>query len=180
MDHDGWEDLDSTPALDSLDTAGLKAALADASKLWLAHDGLWFLEWEKRHGIDEAIEADTDAWRQFARLEATRIMARLGMEPGGGIEALAECLRHRLYANICRFAVRRRDGQLRLRMVDCRVQDARARKNLPPFPCKSVGMVEFQTFAETVDPRLRAECIQCPPDNVTEGGWCEWVFSPAD
>jgi len=177
MADDGWQELDSTPALNKLDTMGLKAALEDASKLWLAHDGLWFLEWEKRHGIDEAIEADTDAWRQFARLEASRIMLRLRMEPGGGLEALAECLRHRLYANICRFSVKRRDGQLRLRMIDCRVQDARKRKNLAPFPCKSVGIVEFQTFAETVDKRIKAECIQCPPDNVTEGGWCEWVFS---
>jgi hypothetical protein len=105
-------------------------------------------------------------------------MARLGLEPGGGIAALAVCLRHRLYANICRFKVWvRGNRQLKLRMVDCRVQDARKRKELPPFPCKSVGVEEFSTFAKTVDERFDVECLQCPPDELTEGGWCEWLFS---
>ena len=53
-----WSSLPSEPASALLNPDELRAALADASKLWLAHDGLWFLEWEKRHGMDEAIDAD--------------------------------------------------------------------------------------------------------------------------
>lgn len=173
-----WQPLDSTSGNADLDTDGLRAALADASKLWLAHDGLWFLEWEKRHGMDEAIDADTEAWRRFAKLEAKRIMARLGIEPGGGVPALAECLRHRLYANICRFEIHQRgEHELRIRMVDCRVQDARARHKLPPFPCKSVGIVEFTMFATTVDSRFAVTCLECPPDEPSPGGWCSWHFT---
>lgn len=171
-----WEELDSTPGYESLDAEGLRQALIDASKLWLAHDGLWFLEWEKRHGMEEALEADIEAWRQFARLEARRIMERLGLQPGGGIPALAQCFRHRLYANHCRLALKRREGELRLRMIECRVQDARARKNLPSFPCKCVGLTEFDVFARTVDPRFVTTCEQCPPDDLRHGGWCEWTF----
>lgn len=172
-----WQAVDSTPARDTADADELRRALIDASKLWLAHDGLWFLAWEKRHGLAEAIEGDTEAWATFARLEATRIMERLGLAPGGGVEALVACLKNRLYANICRFTLQRRGAnELRIRMVDCRVQDARARKQLPAFPCKSVGIVEFTTFATTVDPRFTVECLRCPPDDVTAGGWCEWVF----
>jgi hypothetical protein len=169
--------VDSTPGHANLSNDELRAALADASKLWLAHDGLWFLEWEKRHGMEEAIDADTEAWRVFAKLEAKRIMSRLGIEPGGGAAALVRCLPHRLYANICRFTMHRRgDNEVKLRMVDCRVQDARARKALPAFPCKSVGIVEFTSFAKAVDDRFEVECVQCPPDEISEGGWCEWIF----
>jgi hypothetical protein len=173
---DGWVELDAAPALATLDADGLRAALIDASRLWLAHDGLWFLEWENTHGIEEAMVADTAAWRQFAALEAKRIMARLGLQPGGGVAALAECFRHRLYANLCQFTMHRRGAELRLRMVECRVQDARARKGLPSFPCKCVGIVEFDVFARTVDPRFHMTCEQCPPDKLAEGGWCEWCF----
>lgn len=172
-----WTEVDATPARDTAGADELRQALADASKLWLAHDGLWFLAWEKRHGIDEAIEGDTEAWATFAKLEAKRIMARLGLEPGGGLPALAACLRNRLYSNICRFTLHQQgDSELKIRMVDCRVQDARRRKELPPFPCKSVGIVEFTTFATTVDSRIEVECLQCPPDDPTPGGWCEWIF----
>lgn len=171
-----WTDVDATPAHATLDASGLREALLDASKLWLAHDGLWFLEWERAHGLDSAMQADTAAWKEFAALEARRIMQRLGLEPGGGVAALAECFRHRLYANICRFAMQRRTGELRLRMVECRVQDARERKGLPSFPCKCIGLVEFDVFARTVDQRFITTCEQCPPDQIAGGGWCEWRF----
>jgi hypothetical protein len=183
MEQDGamdaqWEEMDSQPGYLDLDAEGLRNSLIDASKLWLAHDGLWFLEWEREHGMDAAMAADAAAWRRFAAIEAKRIMSRLGLEPGGGVDALAQCLRHRLYANICRFAIQRRgEGELRLRMLDCRVQDARERQAKPPFPCKCVGIVEFDAFARTVDPRFTTTCEQCPPDELSHGGWCEWRFS---
>jgi hypothetical protein len=174
--HQDWTELDASPGHFALDADGLRAALLDASKLWLAHDGLWFLEWEAEHGMDAALQADAAAWKRFAALEAKRIMGRLGLMPGGGVEALARCLPHRLYANICRFTMHARAGELKLRMVECRVQDARERKGRPSFPCKCIGIIEFDVFARTVDPRLATTCEQCPPDELTSGGWCEWRF----
>ena len=62
--------------------------LADASKNWLAHDGLWFRAVEDKFGIEAAMELDRKAWEKFTVIEANRIMKRLGMEPGGGIPAI--------------------------------------------------------------------------------------------
>ena len=50
-------------------------------------------------------------------------------------------------------------------MNDCRVQAARKRKGLADYPCKSGGLVEYRSFAETIDPRIRTSCIACPPDD---------------
>ena len=63
-------------------------------------------------------------------------------------------------------------------MESCRVQDTRHRKGLPDFPCRSVGQVEFETFARTVDPRIRTACLHCPPDPEA-GGHCGWEFRVA-
>ena len=176
-----WNEVDATPAYLAASPAELQAALIDASKLWLAHDGLWFQQWENHHGIEEAMAADTDAWRQFARLEAQRIMQRLQLTPGGGIPALSVCLRHRLYANICRFSLQQRgERELRLLMLECRVQDARSRKGLPAFPCKCIGIVEFAVFASTVDPRFHTRCEQAPPDQLPDKQWCAWRFELLD
>jgi hypothetical protein len=57
----------------------------------------------------------------------------------------------------------------------CRVQEARRRKGLPDFPCKSVGIVEFEVFARTVDPRIHVRCLHCPPE-APEGNYCGWEF----
>jgi hypothetical protein len=123
------------------------------------------------------MSADADAWGRFARIEARRIKKRFGLPDHGGLDALATALSRRMYAAINRFRVERPDGNtLRFRMVDCRVQDARHRKGLPPFPCKPVGEVEFGSFAEEVDPRIRVRCVTCPPDEHREGTWCAWEF----
>ena len=152
--------------------------IVDDAKNWLAHDGLWFQAVEKTHGMEAAIDADREAWRRFTVIEAKRIMERLGMKPGGGIPALVECLKHRLYARLnLQDVIEQSENRVVFRMLDCRVQSARKRQGLDDFPCKSVGVVEYSEFAKTVDPLIRTRCIACPPDAHPANYWCAWEFS---
>jgi len=155
----------------------ISAWLADAAKLWLAHDGLWFQSIEKKRDMAEAMEHDANAWARFSPIEARRIMKRLGIEPGGGIPALVRCLEHRLYALLNeQEIVEQGDTHCVFQMSDCRVQSARARRGLGDFPCKEVGVVEYETFARTVDPRLKVRCLGCPPDDHPVEWYCRWEF----
>ncbi|RNC68705.1 MAG: hypothetical protein ED859_09280 [Desulfuromonadales bacterium] len=164
--------------LDQLSKEELIRIIIDDAKNWLAHDGLWFQAVEKRYGIEVAIDADTEAWRYFTVIEATRIMERLGLAPGGGIPALVECLNHRLYARLnLQDVIEQSDSRVVFRMLDCRVQSARRRKGLPDFPCKVVGLVEYAEFARTVDPRIATRCLACPPDAHPDAFWCAWEFA---
>ena len=152
--------------------------LQDAAKLWLAHDGLWFQAVEKADGLDKAIAHDTTAWSRFSPIEARRIMSRLGLEPGGGIDALVACLQHRLYSLLNeQELLEKSETRCVFRMKKCRVQEARKRNGLPDFPCKSVGIVEFSTFAATIDPRLKCRCLACPPDDHPDNWYCSWEFT---
>lgn len=165
--------------LSGLDREQLAGMLEDFAKNWLAHDGLWFLEVEKHAGMDTAIELDRNAWRQFTVIEAKRIMARHGIAEGSGLAGLKTALRFRLYAflNEQEF-FNETETSFEFAMTDCRVQSARHRKELPPFPCKTVGIVEYSEFARTIDRRIRTECIHCPPDaNAGVNSWCRWRFS---
>jgi hypothetical protein len=163
--------------LQDLSKEDLIAIIVDDAKNWLAHDGLWFQAVEQQYGIETAIEIDRAAWEKFTAVEARRIMARLGLEPGGGIPALVECLKHRLYARLnLQESIEVTESRAVFRMVDCRVQSARKRKGLPDFPCKTVGVVEYAGFARTIDPRIETRCIACPPDPHPEDYWCAWEF----
>ncbi len=163
--------------LQDLSKEELIEIIVDDAKNWLAHDGLLFQAVDQQYGMDKAIEIDTAAWEKFTVVEAKRIMARLGLEPGGGIPTLVECLNHRLYARLnLQESIEVSDTRVVFRMVDCRVQSARKRKGLPDFPCKSVGLVEYAGFARTIDPRIETRCIACPPDQHPEEFWCAWEF----
>ncbi|MCX7704399.1 MAG: DUF6125 family protein [Planctomycetota bacterium] len=149
----------------------------DLCKRWLAHDGFWFLEVEKEYGLRTAVELDREVWEKFTVVEAQRIMKFLGLEEGCGLDGLSLALKFRLYANINEQTVERPDkNTLVFTMNTCRVQEARKRKGLADFPCKSVGLVEYTKFAETLDKRIKTECLFCPPDEHPEGSFCRWRF----
>ncbi len=166
------------PAFETLDRAGLFRALDVFARNWLAHDGCWFLAAEERYGIEKAIELDAASWRRFAAAEARRIMEAFAIPPGGGLGALEQALSYRMYSFINPSRVERStEGDvLRFFMETCRVQETRRRKGLPEFPCRSVGEVEFETFARTVDPRIVTRCLSCPPDPGADGH-CGWEFT---
>ena len=156
----------------------LLRALEMFAKNWLAHDGCWFLAAEERFGIETAIELDTRSWEGFAAAEARRIMTTFHVPQQGGLDALEKALGLRMYSVINAQRVEWSEDRKRLRffMDVCRVQETRRRKGLADFPCKSVGTVEFETFARTIDSRIRAMCLHCPPE-AAEDQYCGWEFS---
>lgn len=156
----------------------VRELLTDAAKLWLAHDGLWFQAVERTFGLEAAIRLDEEAWKDFTVIEAKRIMQRHNIAPGGGLKALEEALKWRLYAYINRQEIQwLAPNKMVFKMIDCRVQAARRRKGLADFPCKSVGLVEYSGFAHTIDPRIETRCLGCPPDPVGDDYFCAWEFT---
>ncbi len=152
--------------------------LVDAVKNWLAMDGLWFLAVENMFGMDAALQCDNRVWGQFAPSEAQKIMKRCGITGHGGLDALENALKNRMYRFINPQSVTRPDDYtLILSVGTCHVQSARTRKNLPPFHCKEIGMTEYSLFARTVDRRIRTECIIAPPESAGKGCACSWKFT---
>jgi hypothetical protein len=163
-------------SIDELPRERLLALLKIFAKNWLAHDGLWFQAVERAHGMGHAIDLDAEAWKRFSPIEAGRIKAFLGLPDNGGLEALKRALEYRLYASLNKQRSELKKGVLFFYMNDCRVQSARKRKGLPDFPCKQVGLVEYSTFAAEIDPRIKTECIACPPDDHPDEYYCGWKF----
>jgi hypothetical protein len=168
-------------AFHSMNREDLLRALEMFAKNWLAHDGCWFLAAEEGFGMNAAVELDKIAWQRFAVTEANRIMTTFSIPPVGGLAALEKALSLRQYSLInSQRAEWSKDGKrLQFFMDICRVQETRRRKGLADFPCKSVGTVEFETFARTVDSRIHTRCLHCPPD-APEQKYCGWEFSIED
>ena len=148
---------------------------------WLAADGVWFQAVEGRAGMDAAKRVNDTCWARFAPLEAARIKAVLGLPDHGGIPALKAVLAARMYGRLNKWEfAEETETSLVFRMTDCRVQTARRRKGLADYPCKSGGTTEYTGLARTVDPRLKCECVGCPPDAHPEEWVCAWRFTLAD
>ena len=167
-----------TMSIESLEKEKLLGIIEDFAKNWLAHDGLWFQAVESNIDMKTAIEFDKQAWEKFTVIEARRIMKRHNIPENSGLEGLKKALQYRLYAVLNVQEIRNEtEDSFEFYMVDCRVQSARVRKNMPLFPCKEVGIVEYELFAKTIDNRITTSVICCPPDpQAGDKHFCGWKF----
>lgn len=144
---------------------------------WLANDGVWFQAVEFSKGMFDAKRCNDSAWAQFSPFEARSIKSLLGLPDKPGLDGLKQALAYRIYASINKQSiVEETENSFVFRMNECRVQLARKRKGLDDYPCKSGGLIEYTSFAETIDPRIQTECISCPPDPHPGEYFCAWKF----
>jgi hypothetical protein len=175
----GFEVKNGVPAaLYDLNEDKLTDLLNGLAANWLANDGVWFQAVEQPYGMFDAKRCNDSCWTRYSPLEARRIMELLDLPRNGGLEALKVALGHRLYSRInVQSIVDESDDSFVFQMNDCRVQSTRRRKGLEEYPCKSVGIVEYRSFASTIDPRIKTECVGCPPDEHPDDWFCAWRFS---
>jgi len=151
--------------------------LVDAMAInWLAGDGVWFQTVEKNQDMYTSKRCNDTCWTRFSPLEASMIKSFLNIPEQGGMEGLEKALNFRLYSRINKQTTEKEGKGLIFKMIECRVQDARKSKGLEEYPCKSVGLVEYGTFAKAMDPRIKTECVACPPDEHPEDWVCAWRF----
>ena len=144
---------------------------------WLANDGVWFQAIEFTRGMNDAKRANDSTWAQFSPFEARTIKKLLGLGEYPGIEGLKKALQYRLYNYVNKQQIiDEGPNSFLFKMLECRVQLARKRKGLPDYPCKSGGLVEYTTFAETIDPRIKTMVVSCPPDPHPDDFFCAWRF----
>ena len=158
----------------------LTELLTDMAKNWLANDGTWFQAVEKNFDYEmyNAKRINDSCWTRFSYIEAKRIMKRLDLPENGGLTALREALQYRQYALVNQQEnIDVSENKIIFRMNECRVHMARNRANLPEYPCKSAGVVEYTRFAEGIDPRIKTACIACPPDPHPKEWYCAWEFT---
>lgn len=163
--------------IEDLPKEKLVELVTDFSKNWLAMDGVWFQSVESKHGMDEAMEHDINAWVRFTVVEANRIKKFLELPEQSGLDGLARALRFRMYSPLNKDEIEIDGNTLTYKVLSCRVQTARERKGMEFHPCKPVGEVEYSGFAKTIDSRFETECVSCYPEITDDSCACIWRFT---
>ena len=144
---------------------------------WLAGDGIWFQAVEASHGMLDAKRCNDSCWAWFSPFEAWSIKRFLGLGESPGLIGLKKALEYRLYAQVNQQSfVDEEASSFVFQMNNCRVQNARKTKGMDDYPCKSAGLVEYSTFAQSIDSRIKTQCIACPPDDHPDEWSCAWRF----
>lgn len=172
--------MSNNEALEALTKEQLIEFVTISSKNLIAVDGTWFQSVERECGMDAAMHHDEEAWRRFTVSEAKRLKQFLGLPEQPGLEGLEAALALKLNTLSSTAETRWENGSLVYRVVECRVQAARSRKGMELHPCKSVGLIEYEGFARTIDERISCECVSCFPAMTDQTCSCSWRFTLDD
>ncbi|MCF8113678.1 MAG: DUF6125 family protein [Desulfotignum sp.] len=175
----GFELKNGMPAaLAYMDEDTINELLKSLAKNWLVMDGVWFQAVEAAHGMNDAKRCNDSCWGKFSPYEAHAIKKFLHLKDKPGLDGLKKALNFRMYSFInTQSIVDEGPKSFVFQMDECRVQAARKRKNLPDYPCKSAGLVEYTYFATAIDPDIKTTCIGCPPDPHPDDWFCAWRFT---
>lgn len=175
----GFEIENGLPkALLDMDENAMDHLMKAVAKNWLVNDGVWFQAVEFEHGMNDAKRCNDSCWAQFSPYEAHAIKKILNLGEAPGLVGLKKALNFRMYSLINTQSIVDEGAEsFVFQMNECRVQRARIMKKLDDYPCKSAGLVEYTYFATAVDPRIKTQCIGCPPDDHPDDWFCAWRFS---
>ncbi|MBN2298284.1 MAG: cytosolic protein [Deltaproteobacteria bacterium] len=165
-----------TPLL-NMSRDGLMNLIKSLGANWLASDGIWFQEIESKYTVLDAQRSAGSCVGRYCSVEASTIKEFLGLGEYAGLDGLKKALRFRPYHQInVQSILDESPGSVIFQMNECIVQTTRKKKGLDDYPCKSTGIVEYRSFAQTIDPRITVECLGCPPDDHPEDWYCSWRF----
>jgi hypothetical protein len=168
--------------LESLPKETLVKLIEVYCKNWFTVDGLWFRNVEDEFGTKVAANLDEMMWLKYAETEARRIKEALNIT-GGGFEALFKIMNFTVWAIGGGFHYEFEEvspKRVILYRTNCRNQEARQRQGLDEFPCKQTGTNCWKGIAKIADPRIKVDCLFCPPDPHPKDAWCKWLFTLTD
>ncbi len=145
--------------------------------LWRV-DGLYFLGMEEKFGTEAATEIDAGVWEIMAKIEAKSLQKMFQIGENPDITTIIELLRKSSWALDQPFKTIEVSNNRAILTIDkCRTQETRLKKGLGEFPCKKVRFGYLKNFAKTLNPKVRVNCLVCPPDKHPKDLWCKWEFT---
>jgi hypothetical protein len=145
--------------------------------LWRV-DGLYFLGMEEKFGTEAATEIDAGVWEIMAKIEAKSLQKMFQIDENPDITTIIELLRKSSWALDQPFKTIEVSNNRAILTIDkCRTQETRLKKGLGEFPCKKVRFGYLKNFAKTLNPKVRVNCLVCPPDKHPKDLWCKWEFT---
>lgn len=144
------------------------------SRNWVTVDGLWFSGVEEKYGLDAAMELDVRMWQIGSKIEARRIKDLLNLSEG--LENVIRAINLMSWSASFGYEYDMSVNHALWTCRRCPPQENRVKAGMGEFPCKPTFDACFENVIRVIDPRVKVQCIFCPPGPHPDDAWCQWEF----
>ncbi|RLI05975.1 hypothetical protein DRO26_00580 [Candidatus Bathyarchaeota archaeon] len=146
------------------------------NKNWWVVDGLWFSVVEEEFGLETVQKVNLKVSERMAPVLAKNITEFLGLRKDK-ISDLTKALKFLPWLTIQKTQIKvLNKNEALFSVIECIPQKTRIKKGLKEFPCIDLGLTFFTRFAQTINQKVKVECVTCPPKPHPKNLWCQWRF----
>lgn len=160
---------------EEMDSVELRQYIRFLLQHYRVMDSFWYIYIAEMFDEATADRINEKVWGKVPALAVKDLLMKFPIT-ARGLEGFVQAMHYWPWHILVGYQIQESLEEVIITVPSCPTQEARTRRGLAEYACKEMHRLEFESFAQAIEPRIRTECVFAPPDPHPPDMYCKWRF----